>query len=201
MKKWYCIAFLLLGTSFLSNAQIQFGVKAGVNYNNPGDLKLADVAENAVIGATDKSGYHAGIWLRGKIPIIGIYVRPELVYTHLDSKYVYNNTTTSYVFQKIDIPVLFEMKLLNFAKVFAGPSFQYILQTDFDLNNISEEDFDMFSTGAQFGFGLEYKKLGLDARWERSLNSSETQFLDDNTNGFTIDNRINQIILSLSYRF
>ncbi len=89
MKKVLLIMCLTLGLSQVSTAQIQFGVKAGINYNNNGDLKLSNVVNNAIEGADAKSGFHAGLWFRGKLPIIGIYLRPEIVYTQVKSEYLY----------------------------------------------------------------------------------------------------------------
>ena len=72
-----CLAF---GFSHTSNAQIDFGLKAGLNYNSNSIKKVSD---DVFEGAKSKTGYHAGIWLRFKIPVTGFYVRPELVYTNL----------------------------------------------------------------------------------------------------------------------
>ena len=190
---------LALGLSQVSSAQIQFGVKAGINYNNNGDLKLSNVVTNAVKGADAKSGFHAGVWFRGKLPIIGIYIRPEFVYTQVKSNYLYKNTSTSYDFKKFDVPILVGKKFFGVANVFIGPSFQYVLGTNFGLSSVSEVKLNKFSLGLQSGFGIELGKIGVDVRWERGLSKSEASFADGDGN-FTIDNRTNQIILGLSYR-
>ena len=126
-----------------------------------------------------------------------MYLRPELVYTQVESEYLYKSTTTEYDFKKLDVPVLFGKKILGFANVFAGPSFQYIIDDDFSFSNLSSDDFDKFSVGMQLGFGIELGKIGLDVRWERGLSESEARFTDNNTN-ITVDNRTNQIIFGLS---
>ena len=102
-------------------------------------------------------------------------------------------------FQKIDVPVLFGKKFFGVASVFIGPSFQYVLGTDFELDTVNEVSLDQFSLGIQSGFGLEFGKLGIDVRWERGLSNTEASFADGLGN-FTIDNRTNQIILGLAYR-
>ncbi len=110
--------------------------------------------------------------------------------------------TTSYNFQKVDIPVLIGKKFFGIGNVFAGPSFQYILNSDFSLNDISEVDTDGFSVGLQFGAGIELGNLGIDVRWERGLNTVESTFLNVATNtNVTFDTRVNQIIIGLSYKF
>ena len=39
-----------------------------------------------------------------------------------------------FTFRKIDVPVLIGKKILGIGNVFAGPSFQYILASDFAFN-------------------------------------------------------------------
>jgi hypothetical protein len=199
MKKVIFMMCLAFGLSQTSNAQIQFGIKAGMNYNNNGDLTLSNVVNNAVTGAGTESGYHAGLWFRGKIPVIGVYLRPEIVYTQIKNNYVYKSSVTAYDFKKIDVPVLIGKKIFGIGNVFIGPSFQYVLGTDFGLSTVNEVSLDKFSVGMQSGFGLEIGRIGFDVRWERGLSSTEARFVDNSTN-FNIDNRTNQIIVGLSYR-
>ncbi len=197
MKKIILILFLALGFSQFTNAQINFGIKGGINYNNNGDATLSSTGNDIINGAESKSGFHAGVWFRGKLPILGLYLRPELVYTQVESEYLYKSATTQYDFKKLDVPVLLGKKILGFGNVFIGPSFQYIIDDDFSFSNLSSDDFDKFSVGMQLGFGVEFGKVGLDVRWERGLSESEARFTDNNTN-ITVDNRTNQIIFGLS---
>lgn len=199
--------FLCLGIA-QGQGQIEGGIKGGINYNSD---SFADVKDDVFKGAESKTGYHAGIWLGIKLPITNLYIRPELVYTQLSNKVTYKQSTagvagfenraTTYEFQKIDIPVLVGYKLLNTISVFGGPSFQYILDSDFDLDDLKQVKSDGFSLGVQFGAGIELGKLGLDVRWERALSDTETKFVDSNTTDVNFDTRINQIIIGLSYKF
>jgi len=197
MKKVILVIFLALGLSQVSNAQINFGIKGGINYNNNGDLTLSSAGNDIINGAESKSGFHGGVWFRGKLPILGLYLRPELVYTQVKSEYTYKSTANDYDFKKLDVPVLLGKKVLGFGNVFIGPSFQYIIEDNFSFSDLSSDDFDKFSVGMQMGFGVEFGKVGLDVRWERGLSDSEARFTDNNTN-ITVDNRTNQIIFGLS---
>jgi len=199
MKKVILMILLAFAFSQTATAQIDFGVKAGLNYNSE---SIQSVSQDVFTGAESKTGYHAGVWLRFKLPIIGFYLRPELVYTNLENELLYKGSqTTSYSFQKIDIPVLIGKKFFGIGNVFAGPSFQYLLKSDFSLNDISEVDTDGFSVGMQFGAGIELGNLGIDVRWERGLNTVESIFLNVSTNtNVTFDTRVNQIIIGLSYK-
>ncbi|MGB0880538.1 MAG: outer membrane beta-barrel protein [Polaribacter sp.] len=198
MKKLILCMCFAFGVSQISNAQIQFGVKGGINYNSN---SIKDVSEDVFDNAKSKAGYHAGIWLRAKIPAIGFYIRPELVYTNLENEVLYTttSTTTTYSFQKIDIPVLLGKKIFGIGNVYIGPSFQYILDSDFNISDIPDVEGDGFTVGLQFGGGVELGKLGIDVRWERAFSDIESSFLSGTTN-INFDTRVNQIIISLSYR-
>ncbi|WP_417785093.1 porin family protein [Tenacibaculum sp.] len=200
MKKVILMVFLFLGGVQLAQSQIQGGIKGGINYNSD---SFADVKDDVFNGAKSKTGFHAGAWLRINLPVTDLYLRPELVYTQLSNEVTYKPTaeTTTYDFQKIDIPVLVGMKFLKVVHAFAGPSFQYILDSDFDIDELKQVDSDGFSVGLQLGAGVELGKLGLDIRWERALSDTEAEFVDSNVENVNFDTRVNQIIIGLSYRF
>jgi hypothetical protein len=201
IKRIFLILCLAFGFSQITNAQIAFGIKGGLNYNSN---SIKEVSSDVFDGAKSKTGYHAGVWLRFKIPGIGFYLRPELVYTNLANEVSYNNsitkTVTSYNFQKIDIPILFGKKIFGIGNLYAGPSFQYILDSDFGISEITDVKTDGFTAGVQFGGGIEFGKLGIDIRWERAFSgvkSTISKIVGDDIN---FDTRVNQVIIGLSYK-
>ena len=198
MKKVILMMCLAFAFSQTSSAQVAFGIKGGVNYNSN---SIKEVGTDVFEGAKSKTGYHAGIWLRAKIPVIGLYIRPELVYTNLENEVLYKTTgnTTDYKFQKIDIPVLLGKKIFGVGNVFIGPSFQYILSSDFGFDDIKNVEADGFTVGLQFGGGVELGKLGIDVRWERAFSGIESNVVG-NAGLTTFDTRVNQVIVGLSYR-
>lgn len=197
MKKIILIVAFVFGASQFTNAQIDFGIKAGINYNNNGEDAFKDATNDIAEGASAKTGYHAGIWFRGKLPILGLYLRPEIIYTEVKSEFEVLARTEDYNFKKLDVPVLVGKKILGFANVFAGPSFQYIVEDKIDFSNLSTDEFDKFTVGMQFGAGVEFDNIGIDVRWERGLTNSEAKF----ANNTKIDNRVNQIIFGVSLKF
>lgn len=198
MKKAFLVFCLAVAFSQTTNAQLSFGVKGGLNYNSN---SIKETGQDVFDGAKNKTGYHAGIWLRAKIPVLGLYIRPELVYTNLENEIRYKTTgkTTNYSFQKIDIPVLLGKKIFGIGNVYVGPSFQYILDSNFSFSDIPNVEADGFTVGLQFGGGIELGRLGVDVRWERGFNGVESTFLSGTTN-VSFDTRVNQIIIGLSYR-
>ena len=125
MKKTIFILFLVIGTSQISNAQINFGIKGGVNYNSD---SFQEVQTDVLSGAKSKTGFHAGIWTRFKLPIIGLYIRPELVYTSLKSELTSKNSSdkSTFDFQKIDVPVLLGKRIFKIGHIYAGHRFSIL---------------------------------------------------------------------------
>tara|TARA_R110001632_G_scaffold28927_3_gene77062 strand:- start:24641 stop:25258 length:618 start_codon:yes stop_codon:yes gene_type:complete len=203
MKKILLASLLFIGVAQLAQAQLQVGLKAGVNYNSD---SFNNVSNDVLNGAESRTGYHAGIWFRAKLPIVGLYLRPEIVYTELSNDITYDNTfatakTTDYKFRKIDVPVLLGKKIFGIGNIFAGPSFQYILSSDFGFDDLKEVSTDQFSLGIQLGGGIEFGRLGIDVRWERGLSKNETKFVDDSISSeVNFDSRVSQIIFGVSYR-
>ncbi|WBX78377.1 outer membrane beta-barrel protein [Tenacibaculum ovolyticum] len=211
MKKIFLLALLFIGGTQLSQSQVQFGIKGGVNYNSK---SITNVSSDILSGAKSKTGFHAGVWTRIKIPVIGLFIQPELVYTQLSNDITYKkvvggvvgtqNIGTSYEFRKFDIPVLLGKKVFSIGRVFAGPTFQYVIDGDFGLSDLKDVKSDGFTLGMQLGFGVDIGKLGIDARWERAFSDTESSFTRDLvgvSNKTTFDTRVNQIIIGLSYRF
>jgi hypothetical protein len=201
IKRIFLILCLAFGFSQIANAQIAFGIKGGLNYNSN---SIKEVSSDVFDGAKSKTGYHAGVWLRFKIPGIGFYLRPELVYTNLANEVSYNNsiakTVTSYNFQKIDIPILFGKKIFGIGNLYAGPSFQYILDSDFGISEITDVKTDGFTAGVQFGGGIEFGKLGIDIRWESAFSSVKSTISKIVGDDINFDTRVNQVIIGLSYK-
>ncbi|OBX18697.1 MULTISPECIES: outer membrane beta-barrel protein [Bizionia] len=180
--------FLFIGTATAQTAS-GFGFKGGLNYNANGNYY-----ESAVSAAEkpDRNvGYHFGLFYKagGKI-----FAKPELVYTATKSKY----NTGDFKMQKIDAPLLVGVRILKVLNVFAGPSLQYIIDSEFDGINIDSIEND-FTVGLNFGVGFSLKKIGFDLRYERGFSDNEAVFATDNGLSIgRIDTRPDQLILSIS---
>ncbi|WJJ98077.1 outer membrane beta-barrel protein [Algibacter luteus] len=182
------IAIVIPNVSLAQTAQ-GIGLKAGLNYNANGDYfeSINDNYKNP-----DRNvGYHIGLF--GKIGN-QVFFRPEIIYTSTKSDY----DDDSFEMQKLDAPLLVGLKVLGPISVFGGPSLQYILDTEFDgiaINNVEED----FSVGLNFGIGLNFKKLGIDLRYERGFTDNEATFIGNNgISTDRLDTRPDQLILSLS---
>ena len=196
LKKSVFVAAIVVCTSFSLSAQIasSFGLKGGLNYSANGDY-FESIGENAQ-NPERNIGYHVGVFAK-----LGnkLYFRPELVYTATKSDY----DSDVFSVKKIDVPVLVGLKVIGPLSVFAGPSFQYILDTEFDGINIDKLEND-FSVGLNFGIGVNLNKIGIDLRYERGFNDNEATFINNNLGAGVVRRiapRPDQLILSLSVAF
>ncbi|MBT8186377.1 MAG: PorT family protein [Croceitalea sp.] len=195
MKKTFLIVVAAL-CSAVTFAQTGpgFGLKGGLNYAGNGDYfdSAADAYENP-----DKNvGYHLGFWAKTGNRI---YLRPELVYTSTKSGYDEGDLKI----QKIDLPLLLGTKVIGPLNLFAGPSFQFLLNTDFEGDGITVEDVENDVTvGLNIGAGLNIGKFGVDLRYERGFSENEINVINANITNINdrIDTRPDQLILSLSLK-
>lgn len=203
MKKAIISSILFLSVVFTAQAQLDFGLKAGVNYDFSGDVNdlgssIESTADDVKHGADSKMGYHMGVW--GKIEFLNIFIKPELVYTQIEKEYDVLSLEKMTV-KKIDIPVVLGTKILGPLYVFGGPSFQYIMENNFSVttSEVNEKD---FTVGLNLGAGVEFGNLGLEVRWEKGLTQDDKAKImtDLSTQNFEIDNRPNQLIFSLTLR-
>src|SRR5690606_19986478 len=146
MKNLFLSVLLLSSFIGFSQSDSGFGLKAGLNYNSNGDfiVDFSDATSDISEGADSKVGYHVGVF--GKLDFPKIYLRPELVYTKTKSEYNGDDFDMS----KLDLPVLLGYKIIGPLSIFAGPSFQYILDTkleDADIEDIKSD----FSVGLNIG--------------------------------------------------
>ena len=194
MKKSLLMAvFALVSLTAFAQKDSGFGIKGGLNYNANGDY--FDAAEDAYKDPSRNVGYHIGLF--GKLGN-RFYVRPELVYTKTKSDY----DGDSFDMSKLDVPVLVGTKIIGPLHVFAGPAFQYILDSEFEGISSNEIESD-FTVGLHIGAGVNLGKLGVDVRYERGFSSNEANFINNNVtelNPNRLDTRPDQLIVSLSVK-
>ena len=196
---------LILVLTFISVtvfSQAKFGIKGGMNYNFAGNItEVVNAAGGGITdithGSKDKAGFHFGLW--GRFSLAGFNLRPELVYTEIKSQYQLDATLTNLKTRKLDIPVLLDKKILGPLHIFGGPSFQYILKSDFKTSDIGNIDFNKFSLGTQVGLSLDLGNFGVDARWEKGFANNLNAIIISSLTNLNLDNRPNQIIFSVSY--
>lgn len=194
--------FTILSFTAFAQKGSGFGIKAGLNYGQNGDLieYTGTAAEDIIQGSKGKIGYHFGIF--GKLDLPSVYVRPELIYTKTSSSYDINGTSSNYDVSKLDLPLLVGFKVIGPLHVFAGPAFQYMLENNLENFTINDAEKD-FTVGLHLGAGVNLGKLGFDVRYEKGFSDNEANFVSDNIttniNG-KVDSRPSQIIFAVSLK-
>jgi hypothetical protein len=193
------LAILVLSSS----AQIDFGIKGGLNISNVKASEILTDDYRINPAASGNLGYHVGGFMRASLA--GIFIQPELYFSSIASEFKVedvsgSSTPEQLVKQKIgrlDIPVLVGVKLGTF-RLGLGPVGSITLSDQSDLTDITgyKATFKSATFGYQIGAGLDIWKIGIDLRYEGNLTKLGDQL---NIGGQTInlDNRVRQIIISL----
>jgi hypothetical protein len=85
MKKILSLAVILLFITSVAGAQSRFGIKAGLNFNTLQDVTESGSVENAWKAQT---GYHFGVAWQIKVPLLGLAIQPELMYSKVKTSFV-----------------------------------------------------------------------------------------------------------------
>ncbi len=204
MKKLFTLLFLVCLFSTMSFAQMQAGLKAGVNISN---LSGDDA------GSPDsKTGFaFGGFFMYQFSPMFAI--QPEAYYTMKGAtdKMDFQGTTVdlTYTLDYIEIPVLFKflipiqgsgVKPAIFAGPFLGINTTAKVKAEFDGQSQEDDLTDTKSTefGLQFGGGIGFPvgkgELGVDIRYILGLST-----IDDSADEADVKNNV--ININLYYGF
>ena len=169
MKRVILVMIVLACWTGLTNAQIRFGIKGGLNYDNfhfssaKNDLQL-----------DNSTGWHAGALLQFKVPIIGIGLQPELLYTVKKSDVNEKSNSVGYFEVPVNLRWGFNLLVVK-PYLLAGPYFSYATNLKGDTFKDKIERFDW---GVGLGGGVEIWKLQLGFRYAWGLQnvSSVSEF-------------------------
>ena len=187
MKKLLSVLLALMVVSTLSFGQSKFGIKAGLNFNT-----LEDVTESGSVNQAwkNQTGYHFGIAWQFKIPIIGIGVQPELLYSKVRTSFMEVNAfaqpnNNGFIASNAILPPLSEVEIdyltlpINFQLgldllilrpfIVVSPYISYALQKGGDLSNGDWDDVNRFNYGVGAGVGLDIWKLQIMGKYNWGL--------------------------------
>ncbi len=197
MKNIFIALLMVVSSCGFAQGDGAFGFRAGLNYGSTGDLKFD--TGNVRSNPDDNIGYHFGLF--AKADLGAVYLRPELLYTRLQSDYSEGRLNL----HKIDAPLLLGVNIIGPLNIFAGPSLQYIVDMQLDEFEFQGDKFafedieDRFTVGAQAGISVYFNNLEVGLRYERSLNENVATFAANNNLGnLRVDSRVEQVILALS---
>ncbi|HEY8934497.1 MAG TPA: porin family protein [Cyclobacteriaceae bacterium] len=197
IRKLFRIATVIIAVTFVYEVKAQdvaFGLKGGVNLTN---LNVS----NAQGTYDSRTGYHAGIFLRGKFNKVG--VQPEVLLFTQSNKIDYGSLgTVKQSFTYLSIPVMLKFYPVGGLNIQAGPQFGFLLDgqrkydNGFVTTNQNIKDYykssDVslsFGAGYDFGFGL-----GFDVRYNLGI-----QDINAATDGEKVKSQV--FLVSLGWNF
>lgn len=198
MKKLLCSLALLFSAQLLV-AQVDFGVKGGVNLQQ---VNLSDfdktTLENVETGEREL-GYHAGIFANISLPFM--FLQPEVVFTQINNTFSVTKASedpksVDVGFHRVDVPLIGGVKF-GPLRLGLGPVASFNLGQQ---GEVLEDGLQNSTWGYQVGVGVNILKVRLDARYEGPFTRSASSVSIEGET-YNLDARTNQIVLSIGYVF
>ena len=193
MKKILSLAVVLLFITSVAGAQSRFGIKAGLNFNTLQDVTESGTVENAWKAQT---GYHFGVAWQIKVPLLGLAIQPELMYSKVKTSFAgaYNESIrpnpnimiapTVLDFEPMEIeldyltlPINLQLgiDMLVFRPfIVVSPYISFALQKGADLEDRDWDDINRFNYGVGAGIGIDIWKLQIMAKYNWGLGKLES---------------------------
>ena len=192
MKK-LMITSLMLFIVYSVSAQINFGPRVALTSSK---LSIED-NQTAFEEGDSEIGYQFGAFLRVKVPVVGLYVQPEVLFSN--SSATLNNGTddVDLSFNRIDVPVMVGAKI-GPLRINAGPAFRFLTSAESDLNGVTTDvknNYKDSTVGYQAGLGVDVLKFAFDLKYEGSLSDFEEE-----GQGFNVDQRVSQWVFAVGFK-
>ena len=186
------VSFLLISNFKVKAQEINYGVKAGLNYSN---FKTSNTGR---FDYEYKSFYHAGIYADVSINE-KIKIQPELLYSAQGSKVFLDESDLmggtnpvdqviagsksefKYSFNYLLLPIMMEFNFYKGFFIAAGPQSGYLISSKQELIDNSNSyftnegingDFKKFTIDFNFGMGYEFKNgMNVNLRYSLGLNN------------------------------
>ncbi len=197
MKKLATLLVLILFFLPAASAQGKVGIKGGLNFNTYKDLS-GDISN--VWGKS--TGTHFGLFLKTKIPVIGLGFQPELLFVRKGADAT--DPTDNFYLDYLSLPLNLQLglDLLLFRPfVIAGPYISYALGKGGALSETSWDDLNRLDFGVGLGAGIDFWKLQITGKYNWALGKLQ-DVGSIQINGQTLkDAKIDGFQLSIAYIF
>lgn len=194
-----------LATSTFAFAQVNFGIKAGVNTFDVHNEVFESNFDDFTLSVKEAQyGFHAGVFLRAKLgPIM---IQPELVFNSDNVDYTFDQeglgqSIVNQKYRALDLPLLAGLKI-GPLRIMTGPvgHYQFESTTQF-TDDIKTENFsDKVTLGWQIGGGFDIKKITFDIRYEAN-DSKLGEALNIGGQSIQFSQNRNRLVASVGYKF
>ena len=202
MKKLFLFA-LVLAATVNANAQVNFGIKAGLSTT---DISPEEIIQDELSLKINNADYsmHFGVFLRGQAGIF--FIQPEALLNSIKAEYELSDISGQSIIREkytnVDVPVLMGLKL-GPIRLGAGPVAHFNIGKSSDINpelEVVSRDYETLTFGYQAGVGIDIWRLNFDLRYEGNFNSFGDHIaLGGNT--FNFSQKPSRIMLSAGIRF
>ncbi|MCK5400452.1 MAG: PorT family protein [Flavobacteriaceae bacterium] len=186
MKQPLILVLLLFLCTFSNAQEYAVGIKAGLNYYNIGDLNSRGGSIQA--GKPDETftpnneiGNQFGAFLN--VAFGNLYIRPEINFVSNKNNYDFPVKTSHWKASKMDFPILVGYKVFDPISIYIGPSFSFFSEMTIEgANNstgASPINYDKTTSNLIFGIQVEFKRFGVDLRYEYGLKETEGESGDN----------------------
>jgi hypothetical protein len=210
------VAFVLF--SFTSQAQVQFGVKGGLNASTlSGYDRFTELVGAIGLGdlkTQSKAGYHIGVIAQINLPATSFFIQPELLYTNLGVKESIKNSilmedaseTSSLNYLQVPVYAGYKWNAGLGLDIIAGvgPYIGYGLSaTDDMFDGDTDGHFNRFDYGLSAMAGVQFYKVQITLGYDLGLGKLNSGNIWKDANDLldlpAISNR--NIKVSLAYLF
>lgn len=187
------ILFLLFAVTCFS--QIDYGVRLGLNFNPKSSVNVSNIP-SVESSYENSAGFNAGFFLKSKLPFIGFFIQPELLYNYKKIPLNLDNTNADITQQSLHVPILFGQKILLF-NWYLGPVLFVNLSSKSNFNNMDlSNDYKRINASGLIGVGVEVWKFMVDVRCQLGFSKFKSTI-----GNFNVDQSDNFLNLSIAYKF
>ncbi|MFT6827325.1 MAG: hypothetical protein ACI9Z3_001328 [Roseivirga sp.] len=197
MKKVLILGMLLF-TVYSASAQFTLGPRVALTSSN---LNVREGVASVQEGNAE-FGYQFGLFVRIKVPVIGLYIQPEALLSQTSSTITSGTTNVDLNFNRVDVPVMIGAKI-GPLRINAGPSFSFLTSAESDVSGAVVDIKDNYSNstvGFQAGIGVDILKFVIDLKYEGALSEKFGETITAGGNSFQTDERSSQIVLAIGFK-
>lgn len=188
------LAVIAVGAS----AQVTLGPRITLISTN---LDLREEVANVQAGDAE-FGFQYGLFVRVKVPVIGLYVQPEVLFSKSESTITSGAQNVDLSFNRVDVPIMIGGKI-GPLRINAGPSLSFLTGAESDVAGAVVDIKDNYSNatlGFQAGIGVDILKFVIDLKYEGALGDKFGDAITAGGNTFSTDERASQIVLAVGFK-
>lgn len=197
MKKLFIVC-LLMTIGFGASAQFTLGPRVTLTSSN---LDLREEVANVKAGDAE-FGFQYGLFMRAKVPVIGLYLQPELLFSKTESTITSGAQNVDLSFNRVDVPIMIGGKI-GPLRLNAGPALSFLTNAESDIAGTVTDIKDNYSkttVGFQAGIGVDILKFAIDLKYEGSLSEKFGDQITVGGNSFSTDERPSLIVLAVGFK-